>query len=154
MTYDGALTVGDRPSSKISLDFESSSRPTVPGDTNVGLGPRWRFHRLAVHARRVAKHATGTGGIDPVGFPLVADVKHEITRAYGVEHADGVALRASLLIDREGAIQHQVINNLALGRNVDEMLRMVEGLQFIDSSGEVCPAGARVIAPFSRRWRG
>ncbi|MGF1612874.1 MAG: peroxiredoxin [Gammaproteobacteria bacterium] len=81
------------------------------------------------------------GGIGPVGFPLVADVKHEITRAFGVEHSDGVALRASFLIDREGVVQHQVVNNLSLGRDADEMLRIVEALQFTEVSGEVCPAG-------------
>jgi peroxiredoxin (alkyl hydroperoxide reductase subunit C) len=81
------------------------------------------------------------GGIGPVQFPLVADVKHEITRAYGVEHPDGVALRASFLIDQNGVVQHQVVNNLPLGRNVDEMLRMVDALQFFEKNGEVCPAG-------------
>jgi peroxiredoxin 2/4 len=81
------------------------------------------------------------GGIGPVQFPLVADVKHEIARAYGVEHPDGVALRASFLIDKNGVVQHQVVNNLPLGRNVDEMLRMVDALQFFEKNGEVCPAG-------------
>jgi peroxiredoxin (alkyl hydroperoxide reductase subunit C) len=82
------------------------------------------------------------GGIGAVGFPLVSDLKHEIARAYGVEHPhSGVALRASFLIDREGIVQHQVVNNLSLGRNVDEMLRMVEALQFTEAHGEVCPAG-------------
>jgi peroxiredoxin (alkyl hydroperoxide reductase subunit C) len=83
------------------------------------------------------------GGIGPVRFPMVADVNHEITRAYGVEHPNGVALRASFLIDREGIVQHQVINNLPLGRDVDEMLRLVEALQFTEEYGEVCPAGWR-----------
>lgn len=82
------------------------------------------------------------GGIGPVQFPMVADVKHDITRAFGIEHPDaGVALRASFLIDRDGTIQHQVVNNLPLGRNVDEMLRMVDALQFTEQHGEVCPAG-------------
>jgi peroxiredoxin (alkyl hydroperoxide reductase subunit C) len=82
------------------------------------------------------------GGIGPVRFPMVADVKHDITRAFGIEHPDaGVALRASFLIDRDGTIQHQVVNNLPLGRNVDEMLRMVDALQFTEQHGEVCPAG-------------
>ena len=81
------------------------------------------------------------GGIGPVQFPLVADVNHGITKAYGVEHPDGVALRASFLIDRNGIVQHQVVNNLPLGRNVDEMLRMVDALQFTEEHGEVCPAG-------------
>jgi peroxiredoxin 2/4 len=81
------------------------------------------------------------GGIGKVGFPLVADVKHEIVQAYGVEHPDGVALRASFLIDKNGVVQHQVVNNLPLGRNVDEMVRLVEALQFTEEFGEVCPAG-------------
>ena len=71
----------------------------------------------------------------------MADVKHEIVRAYGIEHPDGVALRASFLIDRDGIVQHQVVNNLPLGRDVDEMLRMVDALQFSEEHGEVCPAG-------------
>lgn len=81
------------------------------------------------------------GGIGAVRFPIVADVKHEITAAYGVTHPDGIALRASFLIDKEGTVQHQVVNNLPLGRNVDEMLRMVDALQFHEKHGEVCPAG-------------
>ena len=81
------------------------------------------------------------GGIGAVKFPIVADITHEITRAYGIEHPDGVAMRASFLIDRDGVVQHQVVNNLSLGRNVDEMLRMVDALQFTEEHGEVCPAG-------------
>lgn len=83
------------------------------------------------------------GGIGPVQFPMVADVRHEIARAYGVEHPDGVALRASFLIDKSGIVQHQVVNNLPLGREVDEMLRVVDALQFTEEHGEVCPAGWR-----------
>jgi peroxiredoxin (alkyl hydroperoxide reductase subunit C) len=81
------------------------------------------------------------GGIGPVGFPMVADVNHEIVRAYGVEHEAGVAFRASFLIDKSGIVQHQVVNNLPLGRDVDEMLRLVDALQFTEAHGEVCPAG-------------
>jgi peroxiredoxin (alkyl hydroperoxide reductase subunit C) len=81
------------------------------------------------------------GGIGPVRFSIVADIKHEIAQAYGIEHPDGVALRASFLIDKEGIVQHQVVNNLPLGRNVDEMLRLVDALQFTEEHGEVCPAG-------------
>jgi peroxiredoxin (alkyl hydroperoxide reductase subunit C) len=81
------------------------------------------------------------GGIGEVSFPLIADVKHEITKAYGIEHQDGVALRASFLIDTEGIVQHQVVNNLPLGRNVDEMIRVIDALQFNEKYGEVCPAG-------------
>ncbi len=82
------------------------------------------------------------GGIGPVSYPLVADVKHEICQAYDVEFSKaGVAFRGSFLIDREGMVQHQVVNNLPLGRNIDEMLRMVDTLQFTEEHGEVCPAG-------------
>ena len=81
------------------------------------------------------------GGIDQIRFPMVADVKHTIAKAYGIEHPEGVALRASFLIDKAGIVQHQVVNNLPIGRNVDEMLRIVDALQFTEEHGEVCPAG-------------
>jgi peroxiredoxin (alkyl hydroperoxide reductase subunit C) len=81
------------------------------------------------------------GGIGKVGYTLVADVKHEIAKAYDVESEGGVAFRGSFLIDRNGVVQHQVVNNLPLGRNIDEMLRMVDALQFTEEHGEVCPAG-------------
>ena len=81
------------------------------------------------------------GGIGNVQFPIVADITHSITQAYGVEHPDGVALRASFLIDKNGIVQHQQVNNLPLGRNVDEMLRLVDALQYTEEYGEVCPAG-------------
>ncbi|MDP7008924.1 MAG: peroxiredoxin [Phycisphaerales bacterium] len=81
------------------------------------------------------------GGIGEVRFPMVADVKHQIATDYGILHDAGVALRASFLIDKNGIVQHQVVNNLPLGRNVDEMLRMVDALQFTEEHGEVCPAG-------------
>jgi len=82
------------------------------------------------------------GGIGPVRYTLVADIKHEICQAYGVEHpAEGVAFRGSFLIDEEGNVRHQVVNDLPLGRNVDEMIRMVDALAFHQQHGEVCPAG-------------
>ncbi len=85
--------------------------------------------------------AINDGGIGQVGYPLIADVKHSICQAYDVEHEDGVALRGSFLIDKEGVVRHQVVNDLPLGRNVDEMLRMIDALQFTEEHGEVCPAG-------------
>ncbi len=85
--------------------------------------------------------AVDNGGIGEVQFPIVADITHSITQAYGVEHPAGVALRASFLIDKDCVVQHQTVNNLPLGRNVDEMLRMVDALQFTEKHGEVCPAG-------------
>lgn len=80
------------------------------------------------------------GGIGPVQFPIVADVKHEICRAYGVEHEDGVAFRATFLIDKDFTVQHQVVNNLPLGRSVDELVRLVDALKHVEEFGEVCPA--------------
>ncbi|MCH2155903.1 MAG: peroxiredoxin [Opitutales bacterium] len=80
------------------------------------------------------------GGIGPVRFPIVADVKHEICQAYGVEHEAGVAFRATFLIDKDFTIQHQVVNNLPLGRSVDELVRLVDALKHVEEFGEVCPA--------------
>ncbi|WP_428622575.1 peroxiredoxin [Sedimenticola sp.] len=82
------------------------------------------------------------GGIGPVGYTLVADMTHAICKAYDVETPDGaVAFRGSFLIDKEGVVRHQVVNDLPLGRNIDEMLRMIDALQFTEEHGEVCPAG-------------
>ena len=81
------------------------------------------------------------GGIGPVGYTLVADIKHEICQSFGVEAAGGVAYRGSFLIDKNGVVRHMVVNDLPLGRNVDEMLRMVDALHFTEAHGEVCPAG-------------
>ncbi|AOF54035.1 peroxiredoxin [Rodentibacter caecimuris] len=84
---------------------------------------------------------TENGGIGPVQYALAADVKHEIAQAYGIEHpTEGVALRASFLIDKNGVVRHQIVNDLPLGRNIDEMLRMVDALQFHEEHGDVCPA--------------
>ncbi len=86
--------------------------------------------------------AVDAGGIGQVGYTLVADVKHDICQAYDVEHPEaGVAFRASFLIDEDGLVRHQVVNDLPLGRNIDEMLRMVDALNFHQEHGEVCPAG-------------
>ncbi|HMT01886.1 MAG TPA: peroxiredoxin [Burkholderiales bacterium] len=81
------------------------------------------------------------GGIGQVGYTLVADIKHEICQSFGVEAKGGVAYRGSFLIDKKGIVRHMVVNDLPLGRNVDEMLRMVDALQFTEEHGEVCPAG-------------
>jgi peroxiredoxin 2/4 len=81
------------------------------------------------------------GGIGKVGYPLVADIKHDICKAYDVEAEGGVAYRGSFLIDKTGIVRHQVVNDLPLGRDIDEMLRMVDALQFFEEHGEVCPAG-------------
>ena len=81
------------------------------------------------------------GGIGKVAYPLVADIKHEICKAYDVEAEGGVAYRGSFLIDKSSIVRHQVVNDLPLGRNIDEMLRMIDALQFTEEHGEVCPAG-------------
>lgn len=81
------------------------------------------------------------GGIGPVGYTLVADTKHEICKAYDVEHDAGVAFRGVFLIDEAGNVRSQIVNDLPLGRNMDELIRLVDALQFHEEHGEVCPAG-------------
>jgi peroxiredoxin (alkyl hydroperoxide reductase subunit C) len=83
------------------------------------------------------------GGIGAVSFPLVADLDKNIARAYDVLLNEQVALRGLFLIDTHGVVRHQVINDLPLGRNVDEALRMVDALHFTEKHGEVCPANWR-----------
>lgn len=81
------------------------------------------------------------GGIGNVQFPMVADLTKSIARDYDVLLGDAVAFRGTFLIDGNGIVRHQVVNDLPLGRNVDEALRMVDALQFFEEHGEVCPAG-------------
>ena len=81
------------------------------------------------------------GGIGRVNFPLVADITKSIARDYDVLLDDSVALRGSFLIDKDGTVRHAVINDLPLGRNIDEMFRMVDTMLFTNEHGEVCPAG-------------
>ncbi|MEM7588621.1 MAG: peroxiredoxin [Myxococcota bacterium] len=81
------------------------------------------------------------GGVGKVKFPLVADITKEISRDYGVLIDESVALRATFLIDKEGIVRHATLNDLPLGRNVQESLRIVDALQFTEKNGEVCPAG-------------
>lgn len=81
------------------------------------------------------------GGIGPVAYTLAADVKHEICQAYDVEADGGVAFRGAFLIDQNGVVRSQIVNDLPLGRNMDELIRLVEALQFHEEHGEVCPAG-------------
>jgi len=83
------------------------------------------------------------GGIGQIKFPLVADLTKQISRDYGVLFNDAIALRGLFLIDKEGVVRHAVINDLSLGRNVDEALRMLDALQFTEEHGEVCPANWR-----------
>jgi len=81
------------------------------------------------------------GGIGAVQYTLVADIDHAICKAYDVEAAGGVAFRGAFLIDKENVVQAQIVNNLPLGRNIDELVRLVDALQFHEEHGEVCPAG-------------
>ena len=81
------------------------------------------------------------GGIGEIRFPLLADLTKDISRSYGVLLENGgIALRGTFLIDEEGVLRHQTINDLPLGRNVDESIRMVDALDFFQKHGEVCPA--------------
>lgn len=82
------------------------------------------------------------GGIGPVRYTMIADVSHAICKAYDVEvEGAAVAYRGTFLIDKSGVVRHQVVNDLPLGRNMDELIRMVDALQFFEAHGEVCPAG-------------
>ena len=81
------------------------------------------------------------GGIGNVQFPMVSDITKQISRDYEVLIGDAVALRGSFLIDKNQVVRHAVINDLPLGRNMDEMLRMCDALTFFEEHGEVCPAG-------------
>jgi len=83
------------------------------------------------------------GGIGNIQFPLVADLDKNISQSYGVLLKDGIALRGLFLIDKEGIVRHETINDLPLGRNVDEALRVLDALQFVEEHGEVCPANWR-----------
>ena len=85
--------------------------------------------------------AVNQGGIGQVRFPLVADLTKQISKDYDVLFGDSVALRGSFLIDKDGTVRHAVINDLPLGRNIDEMIRMVDTMLFTNEHGEVCPAG-------------
>lgn len=81
------------------------------------------------------------GGIGQLGYTLAADMNHDICRAYDVESAGGMALRGAFLIDKAGMVRSQIVNDLPLGRNIDELVRLIDALQFHEEHGEVCPAG-------------
>jgi peroxiredoxin 2/4 len=102
----------------------------------VGVSVDSHFTHLAWKNTPIDK-----GGIGDVQYPMVADLTKGISRDYDVLIDDAVALRGSFLIDKQGIVRHQVVNDLPLGRNIDEMLRMIDALQFTEEHGEVCPAG-------------
>ena len=102
----------------------------------IGVSVDSQFSHFAWRETPVAE-----GGIGRVDFPLVADLNKQIARDYDVLLDDAVALRGSFLIDADGTVRHAVINDLPLGRNIDEMIRMVDTMLFTNEHGEVCPAG-------------
>lgn len=85
--------------------------------------------------------AINDGGIGQVTYTMAADLDHAICKAYDVESAGGVAFRGAFIIDDKGVVRSQLVNDLPLGRNIDELVRLVEALQFTEEHGEVCPAG-------------
>jgi len=84
--------------------------------------------------------ARNEGGLGDIQFPMLADLNKKIAEDYGVLLEGGISLRGLFLIDKEGVVRHQLVNDLPLGRSVDEALRMVDALQFFEENGEVCPA--------------
>jgi peroxiredoxin (alkyl hydroperoxide reductase subunit C) len=102
----------------------------------IGCSVDSHFSHLAWRNTPVEK-----GGIGQVKYPIVADITKSIARDYDVLVNEAVALRGSFLIDKDGIVRHQVVNDLPLGRNIDEMLRMIDALQYCEKHGEVCPAG-------------
>jgi len=102
----------------------------------IGVSVDSQFSHFAWRETPVAN-----GGIGRVRYPLVADITKNIARSFDVLFNESVALRGSFLIDKDGTVRHAVINDLPLGRNIDEMLRMVDAMLFTNEHGEVCPAG-------------
>jgi peroxiredoxin (alkyl hydroperoxide reductase subunit C) len=124
------------PSELIALNkriHEFEKRNTVI----LGISIDSQFTHLAWRNTAIAN-----GGIGPVQYPLIADVNHHICKTYGIEHPTAhVALRGTFIIDKQGIVRSQIINDLPLGRNVDELLRLIDALDFHEKHGEVCPAG-------------
>jgi peroxiredoxin (alkyl hydroperoxide reductase subunit C) len=109
---------------------------TSRGVNVIGVSVDSQFSHFAWKETPINK-----GGIGQVRFPLVADLTKQIARDYDVLLDDAVALRGSFLIDADGTVRHAVVNDLPLGRNIDEMIRMVDTMIFTNEHGEVCPAG-------------
>ncbi|MCZ6103435.1 peroxiredoxin [Campylobacter ureolyticus] len=102
----------------------------------IGISTDNEFSHLAWKNTPVNK-----GGIGNIKYPLVSDITKQISRDFDVLYADAVALRGSFLLDKDGTVRHMVLNDDALGRNIDEMLRMVDTMLFTNEHGVVCPAG-------------
>lgn len=137
------------PSELIALDNridEFERRDTVV----IGVSIDSQFTHNAWRNTPIAQ-----GGIGQVKYPLVADINHQICQAYGVEHPTShVALRGAFIIDKKGEVRSQIINDLPLGRNIDEFLRLLDALDFVEKHGEVCPAnwskGKTAIKPTTK----
>jgi len=102
----------------------------------IGVSVDSKYTHLAWKNTEVKK-----GGIGDIQYPLVSDLTKKIAKDYDVLTGDAVALRGTFLIDQQGVVRHQLVNDLPLGRNVDETLRMIDALKFFQEHGEVCPAG-------------
>eukprot|EP00032_Breviata_anathema_P000968 JZ551143.1.p2 GENE.JZ551143.1~~JZ551143.1.p2 ORF type:complete len:129 (+),score=51.97 JZ551143.1:246-632(+) len=97
---------------------------------------------IMLHRITLQSQAQEDGGIGMIRYPMIADKTHEIARKYGVLLEDqGVALRGLFIIDKEGIVRHALVNDLPLGRSVEEAIRVVDALQYVEKHGEVCPAG-------------
>ena len=123
------------PSELIAFDHRLESF-TERGINVIGVSVDSQFSHFAWKNTPVNQ-----GGIGQVRYPLVADLNKQISRDYDVLLGDSVALRGSFLIDADGTVRHAVVNDLPLGRNIDEMLRMIDAMLFTNEFGEVCPAG-------------
>ena len=97
------------------------------------------------------KTAVENGGIGNINYPMIADINKNVARAYGVLNKDGIAFRGLFLIDKNGIVRHQLVNDLPLGRSVEEAIRMLDALIYVEEHGEVCPAnwkkGKNAIKP-------
>jgi peroxiredoxin 2/4 len=123
------------PSELIAFDHRLESF-TERGINVIGVSVDSQFSHFAWKNTPVNQ-----GGIGQVRYPLVADLNKQISRDYDVLLGESVALRGSFLLDKDGTVRHAVINDLPLGRNIDEMLRMIDAMLFTNEFGEVCPAG-------------
>ena len=123
------------PSELIAFDHRLEDF-TSRGINVIGVSVDSQFSHFAWKETPINK-----GGIGQVRYPLVADITKQIARDYDVLLDDAVALRGSFLIDADGTVRHAVVNDLPLGRNIDEMIRMVDAMLFTNEHGEVCPAG-------------
>ncbi len=101
----------------------------------IGVSVDSKYTHLAWKNTEVKK-----GGIGDIKYPLVSDLTKQIARDYDVLTGEAVALRGTFLIDQQGIVRHQIVNDLPLGRNVEEAIRMVDALKFFQENGEVCPA--------------